>query len=162
MILKPDLYFEKIKHYFPTPNRREARKQFRRAIRTFYAMQRKYVINPSDGKRVKEVVYGEFIQQQKNQRRRVKRIFKGRKTAGRPERLEITYLVSKLFFIWRRFSHHPVSHSWKPKYKEPIFYSMPTFFEEFLLDLLPVLGAPDVRRYVENHWKQRKVKIYVV
>ena len=162
MMLKPDLYFEQNKHYFPTTNRREARKQFRRAIRSYYVMRRKYVINPSDGKRVKEVVYGEFIQQQKHQRRKVKRTFKGRKSAGRPTRPEVVYLVSKLFLIWGRFSRHPASHSWKPKKKKPAFCSTPTYFEEFLLYLLPALGAPDVRRYVEYHWKQRKVKNYVV
>lgn len=161
-MLKPDLYFEQYKYYFPTKNRKQARKQFRRAIRSYYVMQRKYVINPSDGKRVKEVVYGEFIQRQKNQRRKVKKIFKGRKSAGRPRRPEVAHLVSKLFIIWGQFSHHPTSHSWKPKEKPPVFYSTPTYFEEFLLDLLPALGATDVRRYVEEHWRQREVKIYVV
>jgi hypothetical protein len=162
MMLKPDRYFEQIKYHFPTPNRTEARKQFRRAIRSYYVMQRKYVIDPSTGKRAEGVLRGEFIQQQKNQRRKVKRIFKGRKSAGRPKRPEIAYLISKLFIIWGRFTHHPASHSWKPKEKIPAFHSTPTYFEEFLLDLLPKLGAPDVRRYVQNHWKQRKVKIYVV
>jgi hypothetical protein len=125
-------------------------------------MRRNYVINPSDGKRAKEVMYGEFIKQQKKQRRKVKKIFKGCRYAGRPKRPEVTYLISKLFVIWGKFSHHPASHSWKHNEKEPAFCSTPTYFEEFLLDLLPALGAPDVRRYVENHWRQRKVKIYVV
>jgi hypothetical protein len=162
MMLKPDRYFEQIEYYFPTPNRRKARKEFRRAIRNYYVMKRKYVIDPSTGKRTAGVLHGEFIQQQKKQRRKVKKIFKGRKSAGRPKRPEVVYLVSKLFFIWGKFSHHPASHAWKPKEKSPAFHSIPTYFEEFLLDLLPKLGAPDVRRYVENHWKQRKVKIYVV
>jgi hypothetical protein len=162
MMLKPDRYFEKIDYYFSTSHRSEARKQFRRAIRSYYVMRRKYVIDPSDGKRASGVFYGEFIQLQKNQRRKVKRIFKGRKSAGRPKKPEIVYLVSKLFVIWSRFSHHPASHSWKTSRKKLNVGSTPTYFEEFLLDLLPALGAPDVRRYVEHHWKQRKVKIYVV
>jgi hypothetical protein len=162
MKLKPDRYFEQIEHYFPTPNRREARKQFRRAIRSYYVMQRKYLIDPTNGKRTTGVLLGEYIQRQKHQRRKVKRIFNGQKSAGRPKRPEVIYLVSKLFIIWGRFSHHPASHAWKSTKKSPSFHSIPTFFEEFLLDLLPKLGAPDARRYVENHWKQRKVKINVV
>ncbi len=162
MMLKPDLYFEKNKHYFPTTNRREARKQFRRAIRSYYVMQRKYVIDPTNGKRTTGVLIGEYIQRQKHQRRKVKRIFSGHKSAGRPKRPEVAYLISKLFIIWGRFSLHPASHSWKSATKSATFHSIPSYFEEFLLDLLPRLGAPDARRYVENHWRQRKVKINVV
>jgi hypothetical protein len=51
-MLKPDSYFKQHKDYFPAKDRREARKLFRRAIREYYVMQRKYVIEPESGERV--------------------------------------------------------------------------------------------------------------
>ena len=150
MMIKPDRYFKQYDHYFPAQNRRAARKLFRRAIRTYYVMQRKYVIEPESGKRVKSVLYGEAFQQQKKQRRKVKRFFKGRTSAGRPKRPEVKLLISRLFILWGNYSLHPATVSWKT------VKAVPTIFEEFLLDLLPALGATDVRRYVEAHLKDRK------
>ena len=68
-MLKPDKHFKSYEYYFPPKNRQVARKLFRRAIREYYAMQRKYVIEPETGRRVEEVFMGEVIQQQKRQRR---------------------------------------------------------------------------------------------
>jgi hypothetical protein len=52
--------------------------------------------------------------------------------------------------MWGRFAKTDATFSWKNK------SATPTDFEEFLMDLLPRLGATDVRRYVEAHWKARK------
>ena len=95
-------------------------------------------------------MYGEAFQQQKKQRRKVKRFFKGRTSAGRPKRPEVKLLISRLFILWGNYSLHPATVSWKT------VKAVPTIFEEFLLDLLPALGATDVRRYVEAHLKDRK------
>ena len=150
MMLKPDLFFKQYDHYFAAQNRSLARKLFRRAIRDYYVMQRKYVIDPETSKRVKSIFIGEYIQQQKKQRRKVKQFFKGRTSAGRPERPEVTILVSRIFILWRKYSIHPATVSWKTT------NAIPTIFEEFLSDLLPALGATDVRRYIEAHMKGRK------
>ncbi len=151
MMLKPDKYFKGYEYYFPVKNRQVARKLFRRAIREYYAMQRKYVIEPETGRRVEEIFVGEVIQQQKRQRRRVIRVFKGRKIGERrPQRPEIKLLISRLFILWGRYTMHPATLSWKTH------SSVQTHFEEFLNRLLPALGAPDVRRYVETHWRERK------
>jgi hypothetical protein len=149
-MLKPDSYFKDHQNYFPAKDRREARKLFRRAIREYYVMQRQYVIEPESGKRVQSVMTGEVIRQQKNQNRRVKLLFKGRSSAGQPKRPEIKFLIARLFILWGKYAKGPATLSWK----HHLAYE--TDFEAFLLDLLPKLGASDVRRYVEAHWKGRK------
>lgn len=149
-MLKPDKYFEQNKHYFPSYKRIAARKLFRRAVREYYVMQRKYVAEPLTNKRVQSVFIGEEIKQQKSQNRRVKKVFTGRISAGRPHRPEIKLLISRLFILWGRYAMHPATLSWK------IHSSVQTHFEEFLNRLLPALDAPDVRRYVETHWRERK------
>lgn len=149
-MLKPDEYFRKISFYFPIKNHRLARQLFRRAIRDYYVMQRQFVVDPKTGKRVNGVFVRKFIQLQKKQRRIVTTIFQGRKGAGRPIKLEIKVLISRLFILWGRFASTQATFSWKTK------FAVKTDFEEFLLELLPRLGAPDVRRYVEAHWKARK------
>jgi hypothetical protein len=113
-------------------------------------MQRKCVAEPITEKRVKSVFIGEVIKQQKTQNRRVKKFFTGRISPGRPQRPEIKLLVARLFILWQRCSNHPATFSWKSD------SSVQTYFEQFLFDLLPRIGASDVRRYVETHWRERK------
>jgi hypothetical protein len=148
-MLSPDKFFEQYQSDFRVQTRSEARKLFRRAIRDYYAMQRRYVMDPESGKRVPSVLIGEVIQQQKAQRRKVKRLFTGRPSAGRPQRPEIKLLVARLFILWGRYAVNPATFSWKEAKNR-------TRFEAFLFDLLPRIGAPDVRRYVEAHWQERK------
>jgi hypothetical protein len=149
-MLSPDHFFKKNAYYFPTKNREKARVAFRRAIRDYYVMQRKYVYEPNTRKRVSKVIYGAFIKAEKSQNRIVKRIFAGKKTAGRPTRPEIRRLISRLIILWEENASSKATLSWK------IQTAIPTKFEEFIHNLLPRLGAPDVRRYLENHWKDRK------
>jgi hypothetical protein len=149
-MLKPDAYFKSICDYFPTKHHRLARQLFRRAIREYYVMRRRYVVDPTSGKRLESILVGEFIQQQKNQQRKVKKIFNGNNGVGQPTKYEIKFLISRLFIMWGRFAKTDATFSWKNK------SATPTDFEEFLMDLLPRLGATDVRRYVEAHWKARK------
>ena len=52
--------------------------------------------------------------------------------------------------MWGRYAQEPATLSWKTG------VGTVTKFEAFLFDLLPRLGAPDVRRYVEAHWRERK------
>lgn len=149
-MLSPDKFFGQYNSDFPAQTRSEARKLFRRAIRDYYVMQRRYVIDPVSGKRVPSILVGEVIKQQKAQRRKFKRLFTGRSSAGRPKRLEIKLLVARLFILWGRYAQYPATFSWKTG------VGTQTNFEAFLSDLLPRLGAPDVRRYVEAHWRERK------
>jgi len=150
-MLKPDLFFYQYRSDFPSVvNRLKARRLFRRAIREYYVMQRTYVIDPSSGARVASILQGEVIKRQKNQRRKIKIIFSGRAAPGRPRRPEIRLLVARLFVLWIRYASTKATFSWK------ISKAIPTNFECFLLDLMPRLGAPDVRRYVEEHWRSRK------
>jgi len=149
-MLSPDKFFAQYNSEFPAQTRSEARKLFRRAIRDYYVMRRHYVINPENGKRVQSVLVGELIQKQKAQRRKVKRLFTGRPSAGRPQRPEIKFLIARLFILWGRYAQDPATFSWKTGVGKT------TNFEAFLFDLLPRLGAPDVRRYVEAHWRDRK------
>ena len=149
-MLKPDLYFNKNAYYFPAKDRREARKLFRRAIREYYVMQRKYVIEPESGERVQSVLIGHLIKQQKKQRRKVPLLFTGRVSAGQPKRPEIKFLIARLFILWGRYAKTSATFSWKTH------SAITTDFEGFLHDLLPKLGARDVRRYVEAHWRERK------
>ncbi|MEI8401701.1 MAG: hypothetical protein WCG12_12925 [Alcaligenaceae bacterium] len=149
-MLKPDKYFEQNKHYFPSYKRIAARKLFRRAVREYYVMQRKYVAEPLTNKRVQSVFIGEEIKQQKSQNRRVKKVFTGRISAGRPHRPEIKLLVARLFILWQRYSNLPATFSWKSD------SSVQTYFEQFMFDLFPRIRASDVRRYVETHWRERK------
>lgn len=149
-MLKPDKYFEQNKHYFPSYKRKAARKLFRRAIRDYYVMQRKYVTEPITNKRVESVLIGEVIKQNRTQKRKVKIFFTGRTSAGRPARPEIKLLIARLFILWQRYANHPATFSWKKD------SSSQTYFEQFMFDLLPRIGAPDVRRYVEAHWRERK------
>jgi hypothetical protein len=149
-MLKPDAYFKAIDHFFPIKNHRLARQLFRRAIRDYYVMRRRLIFDPISGQRVESIFVGEFIQQQKNQKRKVKKIFRGNKGAGRPSKYEIKVLISRLFIMWGRFAKTDATFSWKTK------LAIKTDFEDFLDDLLPRLGATDVRRYVEAHWKARK------
>jgi hypothetical protein len=93
---------------------------------------------------------GDVIQRQKTQRRKVKRLFTGRKTAGRPKRPEIKLLVARLFILWGSYANTPATFSRKS------VDALPTRFEDFMHDLLPKLGASDVRRYMEDHWRERK------
>ena len=60
-MLKPDKYFEQKKHHFASYKRKAARKLFRRAVREYYVMQRKYVEEPLTNKRVQSVLIGEVI-----------------------------------------------------------------------------------------------------
>lgn len=149
-MLSPDQFFKRYHTDFPPKTRQDARKLLRRAIRDYYIMQRRYVIEPESGERVQAVLVGEFIQHQKTQRRKVSILFTGRLSAGRPPKPEIKLLVSRLFIIWGKYAKNPATFSWKTK------SSIKTEFEIFLQDLLPRLGAPDVRRYVETHWRERK------
>jgi|LauGreDrversion4_2_1035121.scaffolds.fasta_scaffold113502_3 hypothetical protein len=149
-MLSPDAFFGRYHSDFPARTRNEARKLFRRAIRGYYVGRRRYVIDPESGKRVQRVLTGEAIEQQKSQRRKVKYFFTGRLTAGRHARPEIKVLIARLFIIWGRYAQEPATLSWKTGVGKK------TNFEAFLFDLLPRLGAPDVRRYVEAHWRERK------
>lgn len=149
-MLSPDKFFGLYHSEFPVQTRNEARKLFRRAIRDYYAARRRYVIDPESGRRVPGVLMGETIKQQKSQRRKVASFFKGRPSAGRPTRPEIKFLIARLFIMWGRYAQEPATFSWKTGVAEK------TNFEAFLFDLLPRLGAPDVRRYVEAHWRERK------
>jgi hypothetical protein len=149
-MLEPDKYFNSKSEYFPAKDRNKARKLFRRAIRDYYVMQRKYVIEPETGERVQSVFMGYTIKKQKTQRRKIKVLFNGRIAAGRPRRLWLKLLISRLFILWGNYSKHPASFSWKTP------SAIPTGFEDFLFDLLPRLGVNDVRRYVEKHWEERK------
>jgi hypothetical protein len=151
-MLKPDSYFRTIEHHFPAKDRYKARVLFRRAIRQYYVMRRIYVVDPTTGKRVASIFSGEFVQIQKSQRRKVPRIFTGKSKVGRPTRPEIKLLVSRIFILWGRYANSPATISWKASKK----HTNPTEFEFFILDLLPLLGASDVRRYIETHWKERK------
>jgi hypothetical protein len=58
-MLKPDKYFDANNHHFHSYKRNAARKLFRRAIREYYVMQRKYVYEPLTNKRVQSVFIGE-------------------------------------------------------------------------------------------------------
>ena len=149
-MLSPDAFFRRYHSEFPVHTRNEARKLFRRAIREYYVGGRRYVIDPESGRRVQRVLMGEAIKQQKSQRRKVKCFFTGRPSAGRPTRPEIKVLIARLFIIWGGYAQEPATFSWKTGVGKK------TNFEAFLFDLLPRLGAPDVRRYVEAHWRERK------
>lgn len=153
MILKSDRYFNQNSYYFPAKDRQKARKLFRRAVREYYVMQRKYVIDPDTGKRTKSVFYGEAIRHEKKQKRKVKFSYTGHTKAGRPPRPEIKLLLSRLFILWGQYAKSPPTFSWVKK------EAIQTEFEVFLFDLLPRLGANNVKRYVESHWRDRKVKI---
>jgi hypothetical protein len=155
-VLKPDYYFNSNQSNFSPKVRKQARILFRRAIREYYVMQRRYVVNPQTGRRVQSVLMGHVIQQQKSQRRRIKVLFTGRSSAGRPTKPEVKLLVARLFILWGKYAYTPASLSWKDHPSIPTYLSVPTAFECFLFDLLPRLGASDVRRYVEAHWKERK------
>lgn len=113
-------------------------------------MRRGYVIEPVSGNRIQSVLVGEVIQQQKAQRRRIRRLFTGKNSAGRPKRPEVKFLVARLFILWGRYANTPATLSRKST------TALPTPFEDFIFDLLPKLGASDVRRYVEAHWRERK------
>lgn len=149
-MLSPDKFFGQYNSDFPAQTRNKARQLFRRAIRAYYVMQRRYVIDPESGKRVPSVLVGEVVHQQKAQRRKVKQLFTGRDSAGRPQRAEVKLLVARLFILWGRYARYPATFSWKTG------VGSQTNFEAFLFDLLPRLGARDVRRYVEAHWRERK------
>ena len=155
-MLKPDNYFNQYDFYFENVRRSEARKLFRRAIRQYYVMQRRYVIDPSTGLRVTSYQTGASIVKQKHQRRNVKKFFTGNSRSGRPARPEVNLLVARLFILWGKYAKSPATFSWK----KPC--ATPTMFEDFVCDLLPRLGAPDVRRYVQAHWKARKSRFYDV
>ena len=149
MMVKPDKYF----YDFVQPDIEpkfisKARKSFRRAIRDYYCMQRQYVYEPETGERVQSVRQGMYIEQQQSQRRKKEVIFNGRK-AGRPQKIEIQILVSRLFLMWGRYAKTPPTFSWKTK------TTVETDFECMRLDLLPKLGAKDVRGHVEKHWHAR-------
>lgn len=149
-MLSPDKFFKDYHPDFPTQNRSAARRLFRRAVRHYYVMRRRYVIEPVSGDRVQSVLIGEVIQQQKAQRRKIRRVFTGQNSAGRPQRPEVKLLVARLFVLWGRYASTPASLSRKSK------LAIQTPFEDFILALLPRLGASDVRRYVEAHWRERK------
>lgn len=150
VMLSPDKVFKDYHPDFPTPTRSIARRLFRRAVREYYVMRRRYVIEPDSGNRVPSVLIGEVIKKQKTQRRKIKRVFTGKKSAGRPQRPEVKLLVARLFILWGRYASSPATLSRKSK------LAVPTPFEDFISALLPQLGAPDVRRYVEAHWRERK------
>jgi hypothetical protein len=149
-MLSPDKFFKDYHSDFSAQNRSAARRLFRRAIREYYVMQRRYVIEPLSGYRVPSVLIGEVIQQQKAQRRKLRLVFTGKNSAGRPKRPEVKLLVARLFILWGRYASTPATLSRKSK------SAIPTPFEDFIFALLPRLGAPDVRRYVEAHWRERK------
>jgi hypothetical protein len=149
-MISSDEFFILYHSDFPPKTRNKARTLFRRAIREFYVMQRKYVIEPDSGKRVQSIFIGKVIQCQKAQRRIVRRLFKGQTSAGRPKKPEIKLLLARLFILWGRYAKSPSTLSRMCK------NAIATDFENFLLELLPKLGAKDVRRYVEAHWRERK------
>jgi len=154
-LLKPDKYFEGfLWSEFEPKNRRKAKVRFRRAIREYYVLQRKYVIEPESGERVQSFRYGQAIVQQKTQRRKIDLIFRGRKV-GHPTRFEIKILMSRLIVMWGLYAKTPPTFSWKNS-------AIPTNFELFLLELLPALGAMHVRRYAEKHWQEREMKSLLV
>ena len=155
-MLKPDKYFNQYDYYFENVRRSEAQKLFRRTIRQYYVMQRRYVIDPSTGLRVKRYLTGASIVKQKHQRRIVKKFFTGNSRSGRPARPEVNLLVARLFILWGKYAKSPATFSWK----KPC--AIPTMFEEFVCDLLVELGASDVRRYVEAHWKAKRSRVYYV
>jgi hypothetical protein len=155
-MLKPDKYFNQYDFYFEKVHWSEARKLFRRAIRQYYVMQRRYVIDPSTGLRVKRYQTGAYIMQQKAQRRIVKKIFTGNSRSGRPARPEVNLLVARLFILWSNYAKSPATFSWKKP------SAIPTMFEDFVCDLLPRLGASDVRRYVQAHWHAKRSSVYYV
>jgi hypothetical protein len=103
-MLKPDNYFKIIEHHFPAKDRHKARLLFRRAIRQYHVMRRRHVIDPATGKRVQRTLIGEVVQNQKTQRRKVKRYFSGQVKAGRPSRPEIKLLVSRIFILWGKYA----------------------------------------------------------
>lgn len=148
-MLKPDLYFNKHADYFPAKDRKKARQLFRRAVRDYHVMRRRFVIDPETGRRVQKVMTGAVIKQEKKQRRFVRIYFSGKNSAGRPPRPEIKLLISRLFALWGLYAASHTAFSWKTN------TSTPTKFERFLHDLLPRLGASDVQRYVEEHWRNR-------
>lgn len=152
LMVSPDRFFVNYIFDFAPGAHNEARKLFRRAIRQYYVMQRRYVIDAESGKRKPRVSVGMFIQQQKNQRRIVERFYTGRSSAGRPQRPEIKLLIARLFILWGRYALTPATFSWKTE------VGRQTSFEAFLFELLPQLGAKDIRRYVEAHWRERKQK----
>lgn len=112
-MLSPDKFFGHYNSDFPAQTRNEARKLFRRAIRDYHVMRRRYVIDPESGKRAPSVLVGEVIKHQKTQRRKVKRLFTGRLSAGRPRRPEIKLLVARLFVLWGSYAQEPTTFSWK-------------------------------------------------
>lgn len=146
----PDNFFKRYHPDFPTQTRSAARRLFRRAVREYYVMRRRYVIEPVSGNRVQSVLVGEVIKQQKTQRRKIRRVFTGKNSTGRPQRPEIKLLVARLFILWGRYASSPATLSRKST------LATQTPFEDFISDLLPQLGSPDVRRYVEAHWRERK------
>ena len=149
MMLKPDKYFHDfVQLDIELKFHSKARNSFRRAIRDFYCMQRKYVYEPESGERVQGVRQGMYIQQQKNQKRKIEVIFTGKKP-GRPQKIEIQILISRLFLMWGRYAKTHPTFSWKTD------TTIETDFECMLLDLLPRLGAKDVRGHVEKHWHAR-------
>lgn len=154
-MLKPDSYFEDfLWSEFEPKNRRKAKGRFRRAIREYYVLQRRYVIEPESGERVQSFRYGQAVVQQKTQRRKIDLIFRGRKV-GHPTKFEIKILMSRLSVMWGLYAKTPPTFSWKKTGVE-------TNFELMLLELLPELGAKHVRRYAENHWQEREMKSHLV
>jgi hypothetical protein len=151
-MLKPDQYFKNNEHHFPAKNRHKARLLFRRAIRQYHVMRRKYVVDPATGRRVQTFLIGEFVKNEKTQRRKVKRYFSGQVNAGRPSRPEIKLLVARIIILWGKYANTSATFAWK----SPIHNLVQTEFELFVIDLFPRLGASDVRRYIETHWKERK------
>lgn len=155
-MLKPDKYFDDFLRFeFEQKHMRKAKARFRRAIREYYVLQRRYVIEPESGERVQGVRYGQLLQKQKIQRRKVDLIFRGKKV-GRPEKFEIKILMSRLFVAWGMYAKTNPTFLWKKN------SAIPTDFELMLFDLLPKLGAKHVRRYAEKHWQEREMKIYLV
>jgi hypothetical protein len=148
-MLKPDCYFKQYDFYFPAKNRNKARDLFRRAIRHYYVMRRKFVIDPATGTRTHRVHYGTVIKQQKKQQRLVKLFYTGQSAAGRPARPEIKLLVARLFVLWGMYASSKATFPWKKT-------AIETDFDVFMHDLLPRLGASDVKRYAETHWRERR------
>lgn len=155
-MLKPDQYFKDYLQFeIEKEYRRKAQVSFRRAIREFYVIQRRYVIEPVKGRRVQRIEYGRTSLRQKNQRRSVDVYFNGQKV-GQRKKLEINLLMSRLFVLWGRYAKTKPTFSWKSK------LTTQTEFECFLNGLLPKLGAKHVRRYAETHWREREKKGLVV
>ena len=66
-MLKPDQYFKDYLQFeIEKEYRRKAQVSFRRAIREFYVMQSRYVIEPVKGRRVQRIEYGRTSLRQKN------------------------------------------------------------------------------------------------